>query len=800
MSNLVQVYDVGQEGGVNYVAVELVQGESLEALLRTSGPADYRRVTAIACQAVAALAALHGAGVVHGGVRPSNIILRPDGVVKVTDFAVDLLAENVGPTPNGEAAQKAVYSSQEQAGGGEAEERSDIYSLGVVIYQMLTGQPPFAGETAPQSIRADRERQLPDMTQIAEDVPPGLVATVRKCLARHPDDRYQTAESLAVDLDCVRLELEFEGLDGGTLPRGRSAAYSTRSVLALRAQREAKASLLRRGWRLLRALLPSLGRRAASRLAPDMAQLRRLAGEMQDILAELAQAKARSRELDQKAVELRERSEEASQRAREALEAGDGVRSEELREESAACAEAAAEFQATVEWLREKVGPLERSHRRVSEDHERLRIGVEVNQAQRTQRALERRAAGPDPRVKVVAALSVAVLVLGAIVSFGGPADGGSGGDRAARTTWKEFLTRGTDELTAMVPDGPGTGYFVPGAQDIAAADLDMDGFLDLSLAGGFSVAVLYGRGDGTFEDAARVEGAQADAICIADLDGRGLPDIVATSINLDVLYGGGGRRFSVWQDLADQVHSVPDGIWASDFDGDGRRDIAILDRNGRGFKVLYGQIDYRFGRRVTAGVGSYRVAAMAVGDFDGDAQADVAVADATEGCVRVLFGQVGGSFARPRDYAAGPNPEFLLCGDFTGDRREGLAAISRGNVAVLSFAQDRTCVRKDYELPFEDVPVAAASGGTPAMIVIAVEDSASGRYAALFGPVGSGFRRFTYHGEEFAHLGVAAGDFDVNGQVDFATTHRCYLSHKAAQTLATYVRVVLNPMRLADD
>ncbi|MDH3306401.1 MAG: protein kinase, partial [Acidimicrobiia bacterium] len=146
--NIVSIFDWGEEGSNYFIVMELVEGQSLRDVLRSTDRLMPRRSAEIAAEAAAALAVAHRAGLVHRDMKPGNILLAADGTVKVTDFGIALAWDDSAQlTRTGAVIGTATYFSPEQAQGQTVDERSDIYSLGVVLYEMLTGQPPFSGES-----------------------------------------------------------------------------------------------------------------------------------------------------------------------------------------------------------------------------------------------------------------------------------------------------------------------------------------------------------------------------------------------------------------------------------------------------------------------------------------------------------------------------------------------------------------------------------------------------------------------------------------------------------------------------
>ena len=199
--NIVSIFDWGEEGSNYFIVMELVEGQSLRDVLRSTDRLMPRRSAEIAAEAAAALAVAHRAGLVHRDMKPGNILLAADGTVKVTDFGIALAWDDSAQlTRTGAVIGTATYFSPEQAQGQTVDERSDIYSLGVVLYEMLTGQPPFSGES-PVAVayqHVQEPAQLPSTGN--PDIDPGLERVVMRAMDKVPDSRYQTALEMREDL------------------------------------------------------------------------------------------------------------------------------------------------------------------------------------------------------------------------------------------------------------------------------------------------------------------------------------------------------------------------------------------------------------------------------------------------------------------------------------------------------------------------------------------------------------------------------------------------------------------------
>ena len=202
--NIVAIYDWGQQSGTYFIVMEYVEGRSLSEIIRTDGPLHPRRSAEITADVAAALGFAHRNGVVHRDVKPGNIIISPSGQVKVADFGIAQAitggAAQANLTQAGAVMGTATYFSPEQAQGKPVDPRSDLYSLGCVLYEMLTSRPPFAGDT-PVAIAYQHVQSpvpVPSATGVA--VPAALEAIDVQLLAKAPADRYASAEDLRADL------------------------------------------------------------------------------------------------------------------------------------------------------------------------------------------------------------------------------------------------------------------------------------------------------------------------------------------------------------------------------------------------------------------------------------------------------------------------------------------------------------------------------------------------------------------------------------------------------------------------
>ncbi|HEY2958570.1 MAG TPA: Stk1 family PASTA domain-containing Ser/Thr kinase [Actinomycetota bacterium] len=199
--NIVAVYDTGVEQGTNFIVMEFVEGRTLRDLLRIGGPPPAERAAAIASDICDALAAAHARGIIHRDVKPGNMMLTADGVVKVMDFGIARATTSEPITQTAAVVGTAQYISPEQVQGGQVDARSDLYSLGCVLYELLTGRPPFSGES-PVAIAYRHVRDDPTPPRRVDPrVPAAFEAITLRAMAKDPADRYQTAVEMRADLE-----------------------------------------------------------------------------------------------------------------------------------------------------------------------------------------------------------------------------------------------------------------------------------------------------------------------------------------------------------------------------------------------------------------------------------------------------------------------------------------------------------------------------------------------------------------------------------------------------------------------
>ena len=198
--NIVNVFDVGDDEGVYYIVMELIEGITLKEYISKKGKLSVKEATSIAIQVSMGLEAAHSHGIVHRDVKPQNIIISTDGKVKVTDFGIAKAVSNSTITAFGTTIGSVHYFSPEHARGGFTDEKSDIYSLGVVMYEMLTGRVPFDADT-PVSVALKHMQEEPIAAIVANpNIPIAVNDIIMKSLKKDPNLRYQSATAMLIDL------------------------------------------------------------------------------------------------------------------------------------------------------------------------------------------------------------------------------------------------------------------------------------------------------------------------------------------------------------------------------------------------------------------------------------------------------------------------------------------------------------------------------------------------------------------------------------------------------------------------
>jgi hypothetical protein len=288
--NIVAVYDTGESEGAPYIVSELLEGETLRERLAT-GPVGVRKAVEYAAQVARGLAAAHARGIVHRDLKPENLFLTRDGLVKILDFGVAKLgrrdaegvgseAETLSATTPGTVLGTVGYMSPEQARGLAADHRSDLFSLGAVLFEMLTGGRAFKGATPADTLSAILREDPTEGIPAAGELPAGLLRLVRRCLEKSPEDRFQSARDLAFALEGAAGEPTSPSGESNAVrrgPRGTYRRWARPAAVALAALLPAAAVGL---WALRRPAQPAapptfqrltfrIGDLISARFAPD---------------------------------------------------------------------------------------------------------------------------------------------------------------------------------------------------------------------------------------------------------------------------------------------------------------------------------------------------------------------------------------------------------------------------------------------------------------------------------------------------------------------------------------------------
>jgi len=202
--NIVRVYHVGEDRGVHYYAMDFVEGRSLGALLSAGERFSIERALDLAVDVAGALGHAHSAGIVHRDIKPGNILIGSDGKPKLTDFGIARLTYATRMTRTGDIVGTPEYMSPEQAKGAAVEPPSDVYSLGVVMYELLTGRVPFEGATALEIIKKHQYEEPVNIRECNRAIHDGLARIVMRMLAKDPKERHKSAEQVATALSAIR--------------------------------------------------------------------------------------------------------------------------------------------------------------------------------------------------------------------------------------------------------------------------------------------------------------------------------------------------------------------------------------------------------------------------------------------------------------------------------------------------------------------------------------------------------------------------------------------------------------------
>ena len=201
--NIVTVYDVGEEDGMQFLVMEYVKGMDLKRYIQTHYPVPYLQIVDIIQQILSAVALAHQHRIIHRDLKPQNVLINEDGVVKITDFGIAIALSETSITQTNSMLGSVHYLSPEQARGSMATNQSDIYAIGIILYEILTGKVPFDGESAVTIALKHFQDEIPSIRIYDKNVPQSLENVVLKATATEPADRYKTADEMRADLDTV---------------------------------------------------------------------------------------------------------------------------------------------------------------------------------------------------------------------------------------------------------------------------------------------------------------------------------------------------------------------------------------------------------------------------------------------------------------------------------------------------------------------------------------------------------------------------------------------------------------------
>ena len=208
--NIVNIYDVGIEDGINYIVMELAEGITLKEYIRKKGYLSPKETVEISTQIASAISHAHKNHIIHRDIKPQNILVSDTGIIKVTDFGIAKATSSNTVTSTATAMGSVHYISPEQAKGRFCDEKSDIYSLGITMYEMVTGHVPFDHENGVTIALMHLQNEITPPSQVRDGIPDSLEKIILKCTMKKPEERYQTADDLIADLRLV-----FEDTSGG---------------------------------------------------------------------------------------------------------------------------------------------------------------------------------------------------------------------------------------------------------------------------------------------------------------------------------------------------------------------------------------------------------------------------------------------------------------------------------------------------------------------------------------------------------------------------------------------------------
>jgi predicted Ser/Thr protein kinase len=236
--NIVTVIDRGEDAGRQYIVFEYVEGENLKQLLERTGPMSVHEALDMALQMARALSFAHGRGLIHRDVKPQNVLLNAEGQAKMTDFGIARSVDVQGVTITGTVLGTSEYIAPEQARGQQVDAQTDVYSLGVVLYELLTGNVPYDGDNFVTVALRHVNEPVPSVLERRPDAPPRLALAVEQAMAKSPDERYESMDELVGELESCRAELD---------PSSEDATMIARRPMATRQQQRPRRKRRRLG-------------------------------------------------------------------------------------------------------------------------------------------------------------------------------------------------------------------------------------------------------------------------------------------------------------------------------------------------------------------------------------------------------------------------------------------------------------------------------------------------------------------------------------------------------------------------
>src|SRR5829696_5489055 len=227
--NIVTVIDRGEEDGKQFIVFELVEGDNLKELVERGGPLPVRRVLDLGLEVGRALAFAHAQGLVHRDVKPQNVLLNGDGRAKVTDFGIVRSLDAVGHTETGTVLGTSQYIAPEQARGEHVDAQTDVYSFGVVLYELLTGEVPYSGDSFLSVAMKHVNDPIPSVLDRRPDVPLRLATLIERSLAKQPEARPASMNEVVAELEAVLAELDAKDGGEGTMIMRRPGTAPTQA-------------------------------------------------------------------------------------------------------------------------------------------------------------------------------------------------------------------------------------------------------------------------------------------------------------------------------------------------------------------------------------------------------------------------------------------------------------------------------------------------------------------------------------------------------------------------------------------